>query len=328
MVLAMPRSARIDCLDILQHVMVRGIERQDIFLDDVDRFAFLQRFTRLLQETSTDCLAWALMRNHFHLLLRPRAAKLSTFMRRLLTGYAVTFNKRHRRVGHLFQNRYKSIVCEEEPYLLELVRYIHLNPLRAHAVADIDALDRYPWCGHAVLMGVRDLVGQKSSEVLARFGPNARSAREAYRRFIIDGMALGRREELCGGGLRRVLKSGVDEEPLMYDERVLGSGEFVQQLIGEANELPPVEKSLPLDVLVGRVARVLGISAEEIRSPGRSRAVVEARSLISYLGYKRMGHNGEAVAKVLGITRSGVCRRSKVGEGLFQANERWKKLFT
>jgi hypothetical protein len=145
---------------------------------------------------------------------------------------------------------------------------------------------------------------------------------------MIDGIELGRREELCGGGLRRVRKAGVDEEPLMYDERVLGSGEFVQQLVGEPKELPPIEKSLPLDIVVGRVARVLGISVEEIRSPGRSKAVVEARCLISYLGYKRMGQNGEAVAKVLGITRSGVCRRSRAGEGLFQANKRWQELFS
>ena len=76
-------------------------------------------------------------------------------MRRLMTGYAVTFNKRHKRSGHLFQNRYKSVVCEEDPYLLELIRYIHLNPLRARLVQDLKELDKYPWTGHSAILGRR-----------------------------------------------------------------------------------------------------------------------------------------------------------------------------
>jgi REP element-mobilizing transposase RayT len=233
----MPRAARIDHPNLLQHVMVRGIEKKDIFLDDTDRSAFLQRFSRLLQETGTECLAWALMRNHVHLLLRPRRETLATFMRRLLTGYAVTFNRRHHRAGHLFQNRYKSIVCEEDPYLLELVRYIHLNPLRAGAVKDVAALDPYPWCGHAVLMGTQSLDGQNVAEVLGYFGNTPGAARSAYRRFVSDGVRQGRQEDLCGGGLRRVAQSGCEEEPPLYDARVLGSGAFMQQLMEEEGKL-------------------------------------------------------------------------------------------
>jgi REP element-mobilizing transposase RayT len=125
----MPRSARLDIPGLLQHVIVRGIERRDIFLDDEDRSRFLKRFTSLLAKTETRYFAWALMSNHFHLLLKPMSVPLSCLMRRLLTGYAVVFNRKYK-PGHLFQSRYKSIVCEEEAYLLELVRYIHLNPLR------------------------------------------------------------------------------------------------------------------------------------------------------------------------------------------------------
>jgi putative transposase len=126
----MLRSARLDIPGVLQHVIVRGIERRDIFIDDMDRCRFLARFSTLLVKTETRCFAWALMSNHFHLILKPMSATLSYFMRRLLTGYAVVFNKKYARSGHLFQNRYKSIVCEETPYLLELVRHIHLKPLR------------------------------------------------------------------------------------------------------------------------------------------------------------------------------------------------------
>ena len=134
-------------------MMARGIERRDIFKDDKDRKALLARLAIILEETQTQCYAWSLIPNHFHLLLRTGPIPLSKVMRRLMTGYAVSFNRRHKRSGHLFQNRYKSIVCEEDPYLLELIRYIHLNPLRAGLVNDLKELDKYPWTGHSAILG-------------------------------------------------------------------------------------------------------------------------------------------------------------------------------
>jgi len=149
----MPRQPRLDAPGLLQHVMARGIERRKIFLDDNDRESFLERLAIILEETQTQCYAWAFIPNHFHLLLRTGPTPLSKLMRRLMTGYAVTFNKRHKRSGHLFQNRYKSIICQEDPYLLELIRYIHLNPLRAKLVQDLKELDKYPWTGHSAILG-------------------------------------------------------------------------------------------------------------------------------------------------------------------------------
>ena len=321
----MPRAARIDIPDLLQHVMVRGIEKRDIFADDADRLSFVQRFDLLLQETKTECFAWALMRTHVHMLLRPSTEKLATFMRRLLTGYAVSFNLRHHRCGHLFQNRYKSIVCEEDAYLLELVRYIHLNPLRAGVVGDVKALDLYQWTGHSVLLGWQVLGGQNVNEVLSRFGKKLKEAREQYRQFIIDGADQGNRNELVGGGLLRVVKSGVDEHPIVYDERVLGSGEFVLNLT-EEHAQSGYENQVPVSEIVRQVAEVLGVSAEEIRQPGRSAVVSYARSVISYIGYRKIGHSGEVLATALGITRSGVCRRANVGEKIYCEDERFHKI--
>ena len=151
----MPRQPRLDTPGLLQHIMARGIERRRIFKDDKDRNSFLKRFAIILEETQTQCYAWSLIPNHFHLLMKTGATPLSKVMRRLMTGYAVTFNKRHKRSGHLFQNRYKSIICEEDPYLLELIRYIHLNPLRAKLVQDLKELDKYPWTGHSAILGRR-----------------------------------------------------------------------------------------------------------------------------------------------------------------------------
>jgi len=108
--------------------------------------------------------------SHFHLLIRTSDVKLATFMRRLLTGYAVVFNLRHNRSGHLFQNRYKSIICQEDAYLLELVKYIHLNPIRAHTVTELERLDHYRWAGHAVIMGKQEMKGQDTDSILRLFG--------------------------------------------------------------------------------------------------------------------------------------------------------------
>ena len=149
----MPRGSRIDAVGAVHHIMVRGIERRKIFDGDADRDHFLHRMGEILLDTGTTCFAWSLMPNHFHLLFRTGNVPVSTVMRRLLTGYAVWFNRSRRRHGHLFQNRFKSVLCQEDSYLLELVRYIHLNPLRAGLVKSIPELDTYPYSGHGALMG-------------------------------------------------------------------------------------------------------------------------------------------------------------------------------
>jgi putative transposase len=138
----MPRRAGIDAAGALHHIIVRGIERRKLFWDDADRDSFVKRLGQVLAETQTDCFAWALIPNHAHLLLRTGLTPISGVMRRLLTGYAVEFNRRH---GHVFQNRYKSILCQEDPYLKALVRYIHLNPLRAKLVADDNSLKGFSY---------------------------------------------------------------------------------------------------------------------------------------------------------------------------------------
>ena len=180
-----------------------SIDRQKIFENDDDRNHFLSRLGGILTETKTDCYAWALMPNHFHLLLRTGNVSISTAMRRLLTGYALWYNRRHRRYGHLFQNRYKSILCQEDAYLLELVRYIHLNPIRARVAPDLKILDRYPYCGHSVLMSNVKFDWQNTDKVLALFGKQSGTARRSYRRFVNKGVDQGKRTDLTGGGLVR-----------------------------------------------------------------------------------------------------------------------------
>ena len=165
----MPRKARIDAPGALHHIMVRGIEKRDIFYDDHDRDIFVQKMGKIISESKTCCLAWALMPNHVHMLVRTGLTPISVVMQRILTGYAVVFNRRHKRHGHVFHNRYKSILCEEELYLLELVRYIHLNPLRAGIVKEYQALKKYPYTGHGGILGVYSIDWQDVEYILGFF---------------------------------------------------------------------------------------------------------------------------------------------------------------
>ncbi|MDO9565741.1 MAG: transposase [Candidatus Desulfaltia sp.] len=199
----MPRQARIDAPGTLHHIICRGIERRNIFKDNTDRNRFLERLGSVLQKTSTPCYGWALIPNHFHLLLKTGKEPIAQIMRRLLTGYAVTFNRRHRRYGRLFQNRYKSILCQENTYLLELVRYIHLNPIRAGIIKDLKSLDSYAYTGHSIIMGKRKNPWQDIDSVLQLFGKSQYAARKKYRDFVEKGIGQGRNPEITGGGLLR-----------------------------------------------------------------------------------------------------------------------------
>jgi putative transposase len=195
----MPRQARLDSPGTLHHVMIRGIEKKRIVLDEQDRKDFVRRLGLLAVETKTAVYAWALMSNHAHLLVCSGTAGLAKFMRRLLTGYAVSYNLRHRRHGHLFQNRYKSMVCDGDSYFTELVRYIHLNPLRVELVKNLRQLERYPYCGHGTILGAQSNAWQDRDSVLAQFSQREAEAKEAYRRYIAEGVVLERRPELVEG---------------------------------------------------------------------------------------------------------------------------------
>jgi len=230
----MPRQGRLDYTGALHHVVTRGVARGKIFSDARDYKEFIARFEYAVTATKTKCYAWSLLPNHIHLLLVTGSVSLSRFMQPLLTGYAIYFNHRHHRPGHLFQNRYKSILCEEEPYLLELVRYIHLNPLRAGLVEGLKALERYPWCGHGIVTGARKGEWQDTDFILEQFGRKISAARSAYEVFVQEGLKLGRREELQGGGLVRSAGGVVDlvrsirgGERVRGDERILGGSDFV-----------------------------------------------------------------------------------------------------
>jgi len=324
----MPRTARLDAPGVLHHVMIRGIERRKIFRTDKDREDLIERLEVLCPEMQTSCYAWAFMSNHAHFLFRTGTAPLSRLMRRLLTGYAICFNQRHGRRGQLFQNRYKSIICQEDTYLRELVRYIHLNPIRAGIIKTLDELRTYKYCGHSFLMGTNKSEWQDIDYVLGNFGSKKGQARKRYESFVKEGLTQGRKKELTGGGLVRSLGGWTEarerlkgRDHVMSDERILGDSDFVDSVISQSEEqferrYKLKRQGFDLDRIAERVAEVLDMELDEVFSQGRQDRKVRARSLLCFWAARELGMPHTALAKRLEMSVAGVGFSVERGESI------------
>lgn len=328
----MPRQARIDAPGALHHIIGRGINRQAIFSEDEDYSLFLGRLSDLLIESSTCCFAWALIPNHFHLLLRTGNISISDFMKRLLTGYAVNYNRRHRRVGHLFQNRYKSILCQEDSYLLELVRYIHINPLRAKIVSDYPALAKHRHCGHGVILGQIKNDWQDRQYVLRLFGAKEADAKRKYRDFVRKGIELGQRPELTGGGLLRsqggwgALKANRRAGDYQKgDERILGDGDFVKKVLAQAEERMQNKyrisaEGYDFEKLLVRVSEISRVSPQQILGAYKDRRSSQARSIVCYWATGQLGLSQSRLAKIFNQTQSAISQAVRRGREIVEKN--------
>lgn len=314
----MPRQARIDAPGALHHIIIRGIERKALFRDQTDRDRFVERLGTVVGDTATTCYAWALMTNHVHLLLMTGNEPIATVMRRLLTGYAQEFNRRYNRHGQLFQNRYKSILCEKDSYMLELVRYIHLNPVRARITGSVDELKTYRYTGHAVLMGTVKHAWQDQDGVLRLFHKTAGHARRKYHEYVSEAVQQGRRPELVGGGLLRSIggwkklqdyrKQGLR---IKADERILGSSDFVAAVLKQADEALETRTKFEarghdVQSLLSAVGVYYKIEPEELRSGSRQRSIAQARSVVCYIAVRQLGMSCREVSRELKISPSAV----------------------
>jgi hypothetical protein len=256
-------------------------------------------------------------------------------MRALLTGYAGAFNRRYQRGGHLFQNRYKSIVVEEEPYLLELVRYLHLNPLRASVVPNLLALDRYPWTGHSALVGIVARPWQATEFILAQFGATGAQARREYRAFMAAGISQGRRPEFQGGGVVRSAGGWIAVAALRHgreayggDERILGTATFVEQVrVAVAAETAGRRGRVTLAGVLRAVAGATGLSAEALEGGGRTTRIARAREGVAYLWCRVVGQSGRRLAAALGVSHQAVYAAARRGERTAgRWDEVWRKM--
>ena len=323
----MPRQARLDAPGVLHHVIFRGIERRKIFKDNDDRNNLLERLEVLLPETRISCYAWALLSNHAHFLFRTGDVPLSTLMRRLLTGYVVRFNKKHNRHGPLLQNRYKSIICQEDVYFKELVRYIHLNPLRVKIISSLSELNNYEYSGHSVLMGKKKRNWQDIKYVLSDFGRSIKAARQGYLYYVERGVNQGRHPELVGGGLIRSLggwreaKSNrlENERHLKGDQRILGESDFVKEILAEAEEkyersYELKSKGYDLKSIEERVCEIYDIEKNEIYSGSQQQILADARGVYCYWSVRVLGYSLTEIARLLNRTVSGVGYAVQRGE--------------
>ncbi|MFC1582189.1 transposase [Planctomycetota bacterium] len=308
--------------------MVRGIERRFIFKDKSDKQSFLRRFESVIAETGTICYAYALMDNHVHLLLQTAETPISKVMQSLLTGYAVNYNYRHKRIGRLYQNRFKSVLCDKDEYFLQLVRYIHLNPLRVKRVKSILGLDRYPWTGHSILMGQRKAEWFDSGETLAHFGRSITKARQDYRAFVGEGLSDQDQRDLSGGGflrslggeweLQKAAKGTKQEEKEAADERILGMGEFVEAVLQQADQKESRTSILrrsgwTYEKVQKRVCKLLDLSVRDLRQRGIKNNVSKGRALLGKWVVDDLGESQAFLADALRISRPAAHKLVKRG---------------
>ncbi|WP_028313959.1 transposase [Desulfatibacillum aliphaticivorans] len=329
----MPRKSRIDAPGLLHHVMIRGIERKPIFADDQDRDALMDRLALVLPETQTACYAWVFMENHAHFLFRSSPAGISHIMRRLMTGYAGYFNRRHVRHGPLFQNRFKSVLCQENAYFKELVRYIHLNPVRAGVASDLKELAGHRYCGHRVLLGKSPCPWQDTEFVLADFGNSLGASRRRYADFVKVGLNMGRRDDLTGGGLVRSLGGWEavkatfpsKESRQKSDQRILGDGDFVQSILNQAKENLSgkyllAAKGIDRKKALKKASALFGVAPAWILTKSRQQPLADARSLYCYWAARKLGISQAELSRELAMTSGGVTHAVNRGRRIAMEN--------
>jgi REP element-mobilizing transposase RayT len=321
----MPRGPRLDAPGCLHHVMVRGIERRQIFNDDRDRCDLLDRLSRILPEAGMSCFAWTLMPNHVHLVLRTGPVPLARVMSRVSTGYALRFNRRHERVGHLFQGRYRSLLVEKESYLLALVRYVHLNPLRAGQVQTLAELGRHRWTGHAALLGNAAAPFQSVQMILEQFGETGAEARRRLVEWMRDGLdpALAAREQALAPETEweGAPRGGGDDAAVLAVAAIDGRTRALHPLARAA------QAKFDLSALVLRVCERRGVVVSELEAGVKCRPVTDARAEIVYRACTELELPGVTIATTLGLSKAAVSRARVRGRTLVEVEsaERGRK---
>jgi hypothetical protein len=254
------------------------------------------------------------MPNHFHLLILRGEGPLSEMMHHAMTGYAINFNLRHHRAGHLFQNRYKAIICDLEKYFLELVPYIHLNPLRARLVKDLTELAGYQWCGHRSALGRYPDDILERAALLSHFGESEKSSLAKYTLVMEEKAAAAVRPDFSGGGQQRssisgsaVLRAFPAEEKALSDQRILGESDFVESVLKAAGEAAKKENRTRAEIME-EVEKATGMARAAILRPSRERKPAHARAIYCCRCKDECGSSGTELKRELGINQGAVSK--------------------
>jgi REP element-mobilizing transposase RayT len=301
----MARKPRIEYSGAFFHIIVRGNNREHVFRENGDYVRYLQKFVHFCREGDIRPYAYCLMPNHIHHLVEMGEVSLSKVLQRFHTWYTQYFNRKYDRVGHLFQGRYKAIVCDKDAYLLELVRYIHLNPVRAGLV---ESPENYPWSSHRVYLGIDKSELIDPSVVLKQFSGGLSAARRSYATFVMEGIRQGRRDDLYR----------------VSDQRILGDEDFHKEVFrrrgDEANEslvMPTVH--FELNELEEIMQNVMGLESGSLRSGGLFGTWV--RRVFCYMARTHGSHKGKDVALHIERDLATVTHAVRFVENLLRAGD-------
>lgn len=256
----MARPPRIQYAGAFYHIIVRGNQQQDIFLDDSDRNEYLNRIRRYKDLCGFVLYAYVLMRNHVHLLIETPKEPISRIMQMINFTYTQYFNRKYTKVGHLFQGRYKSFLCDRDAYLSELVRYIHLNPVRAGAAA---TPDQYPWSSHSAYISSNSGIVD-TTRVLRMFSESPVQARKLYINFVNASLSEGKEDKFYTAN----------------DHQIVGSERFVEK-VERKLQSPERRIQKPTIERTGKaIEQELGVSLEDMISRSRKKETVFARGVL------------------------------------------------
>ena len=320
----MTRKARLIIPGAVYHIMGRCLDHYSLFNTDSDREYFLQLIEYYLSNTNTACYAWALMQTHYHLVLRSSDVPLCEIFKPLNMRYAAYHAKMYKKRGPLFMDRYKSIATQDQNYLQELIRYVHLNPVRAGVCKNLKALERYPWSGHSALLGTIKRRFQDTDAVLRRFGSTTKQARQSYVQYLREATrAFSDVSHTALIELVRKSNAGVEagRSPCCW---VIGDPPFVEKAvhIAEARRLRInrfEQEGRRLDRIISLVTKSCDISQEDLRNRRREGAASEARKLFAYICIKELHAPSVTVSDILGVGATAVYALARAGRVLFCA---------
>lgn len=336
----MARSIRLDRPGATHHVMGRTISGRPLFGDDYDRISFIVRLGRCCVCCGVKVLAWCLMPNHFHLLVRTSDTPLSSFMARLLTGHASHMNARHHGSGHLFQGRFKSILVADESYLTTLIRYIHLNPLRAGLLSNLKDLGTYRWCGHRMLAGSPAPCWMDVRSALGVFADDKKSAVRSYQQFMAEGVQIGGSEDVPVHAITRAgmdvpsgrkvsMERDVSREHLAGDIRTARNiaREIPEEMRSRFRKRVPADEGI--EALFVEIKRRWRINRKDLMKRSWGGDISEARAFMAYYLTAELGFSLAEAGRRLGISRAAAymavmrfLRRGRPGEpGTNEVNE-------
>lgn len=333
----MSMNYRADEPGSFHHVISRAVEGKDIFRAYKQQRYFIEKIESLVEENCFKVHAWVLMSNHFHLLLEVQDKSLSYSMQRLLCGFAMYYNRSMEHCGHVFQGRYRSILVEKESYFLELVRYIHLNPLRAHIVNSIKELDSYSQSGHSHITGRRKYPWQTTDLIRTEFSSGEDNGEwfQNYIDFLQNGSDEKKTEYASGSYLigRKGVLSSTDAKEKRTDKtavRVLGSESFARKVCRDLYGSRKIrirnraDEHEAIRDLMQNTTEITGIPAAALRKPRGSRRTSRVRRILVKLMMSELYISQADTARYLGIADSVAARhfRSELDpEGLIVINE-------